>query len=364
MTATPLADGTIQVAGGAAIGLAVGTVLALYPPGAIDVNDAAKQIGLITLTSVAPDVSIGAPSEGEAPARLAVGMRAVVVRPNLVKVKRSVVIGNGPDLAKLRTAVAQGGRDHEGSPYLEVVAPGNQEEFSVVVQGGNYVILDNRDQPVPRLSPPIAVSETGAAEGMLQRLEHLVQYRNAWELHNDVDSSNLKGTLSISVVRRNTRSAGRVKLRPGDDVRIRVHNRSNRPLSAALLYFGADWSIKRIWPDGATAYEELAATGDDGLEVYAAVASLPVGESSGVERLRLFATDKPTSFDALSLNSLDVARKVNRATRSPSANTLENLLADMGEGRATWELLARRSGTGDWSTAELELELELGNNSS
>ena len=193
---------------------------------------------------------------------------------------------------------------------------------------------------------------------MLQRLEHLVQYRNAWDLHNDVDSSNLKGTLSISVVRRNTRSAGRVELRPGEDVRIRVHNRSNRPLSAALLYFGPDWSIKRIWPDGATAYEELAITGDDGLEVYEAVASLPAGESSSVERLKLFATDKPTSFDALSLNSLDVARKVNRATRSPSANPLENLLADMSEGQATRELLARRSDTGDWSTAELELELE------
>jgi hypothetical protein len=198
---------------------------------------------------------------------------------------------------------------------------------------------------------------------LLQRLEHLVQYRNAWALHNDVDSSNLNGKLSISVVRRNTRSAGRVELRPGDNVRIRIHNRSNRPLSAALLYFGSDWSIKRIWPDVATAYEELAATGDDGLEVYEAVATLPAGVSSCVERLKLFATDKPTSFDALSLNSFDVARKVNGATRSPTANPLENLLADMGEGRATRELVARRSGTGDWSTAELELELELDNTS-
>ena len=129
-------------------------------------------------------------------------------------------------------------------------------------------------------------------------------------------------------------------------------------MSAALLYFGPDWSIRRIWPDGATAYEELAITGDDGLEVYEAVASLPAGESSSVERLKLFATDKPTSFDALSLNSFDVARKVNRASRSPNANPLENLLADMSEGRATRELVARRSGTGDWGTAELELELD------
>jgi hypothetical protein len=221
MTVTPLADGTIQVAGGAAIGLAVGTVLALYPPGAVDINDASRQIGLITLTSVAPDVSIGALAEGEAPASFAAGMRAVVVRPNLVKVKRRVAIGNGPDLAKLGSAVARGGQDHKGSPYLEIVAPGNQEEFTVVLQGDDYAVLDNRDQPIPRLSPPIAVNEPGAAEKMLQRLEHLIQYRNAWELHNDVDSSNLNGTLSISVDRRNARSAGRVELLPGEDVRIR-----------------------------------------------------------------------------------------------------------------------------------------------
>jgi hypothetical protein len=360
MTATPLADGTIQVSAGAAVGMAMGTVLALYPAGAIDFNDPTSQIGLITLTSVGPDVSIGALAEGEGPAKLSAGMRAVVVRPNLVKVKRRVAIGDGPELATLKSAIAQGGRDRKGSPYLDVVAPDNQEEFSVVVQGGDYVVFDSRDQSIPRLSPPIAVSEPGAAERMLQRLEHLVQYRNAWELRNDVDSSNLNGTLSISVVCRNTRSAGRVEFGPGDDVRIRVHNRSNRPLSAALLYFGPDWSIKRLWPDGATAFEELAVTGDDGLEVYEAVAKLPAGVSSSVERLKLFATDKPTSFDALSLDSLNVARQALRSTRSPIANPLENLLADVGEGRATRELVARRSGTGDWSTAELELEVSSG----
>jgi hypothetical protein len=360
MTATPLGDGTVQVAGGSAIGLAVGSVLALFPAGETNLNDSTKQLGLISLTSVDPDVSIGKPAEGETPAQFSVGIRAVVVRPNLVKVQRRVAIGDGSELEMLKTAIAHGGRDHKGSPYLQVVGPKDLDEFSVVLQGGHYVILDNRDQPVPRVSPSIATSEPGAAEKMVQRLEHLVQYRNAWDLHNDVDSSNLNGKLSISVVRQKTRAAGRVELRPGEGVRIRVHNRSNRPLSAALLYFGPDWSVKRIWPDGVTAYEELAVTADDGLEVFEAVANLPPEVSSSIERLKLFATDKPTSFDALLLDALDVARKVGRATRSLGGNSLEDLLADMGEGRATRELVARRSGTGDWSTAELELETSSG----
>jgi hypothetical protein len=357
MTATPLSDGTIQISGGSAIGLTVGTVVALYPPGEIDVKDPAKQVAVITLTRVDADIAVGKPAEGEAPSQLAPGMRAVVARPNLVKVQRRVAIGDGPDLEKLKTAIAQAGRDRKGSPYLQVVGPQDQDEFSVVVQGGDYIILDNRDQPVPRISPTIATSEPRAAERMVQRLEHLVQYRNAWELHNDVDTSSLNGKLCISVVRQKARSAGRVELQPGEVIRIRIHNRSNRPLSAALLYFGPDWSVKRIWPDGATAYEELAANGDEGLEVFEATAQLPPGVSSSTERLKLFATDKPASFDALLLDSLDVTRSV---TRSIGGNPLENLLADMGEGRATRELVARRSGTGDWSTAELELETSSG----
>ena len=81
-------------------------------------------------------------------------------------------------------------------------------------------------------------------------------------------------------------------------------------------------------------------------------AILPTGVTHSVRAPELFADEKPTSFDVLTLGSLDVARQVTRAARG---NALENLLADIGEGRNTRELV-RRTGTGDWGTAELELE--------
>ena len=263
---------------------------------------------------------------------------------------RRVAIGDGSDLDGLKTAIARAGRDPMGSPYLLVVAPNDREEFSVVVDSGRYVI---RDQPIPRIAPPLPTTEPGAAEKMVQRLEHLVQYRNAWELHNDVDSSELRDTLAISVVGKPTRAAGRVRLQPGEQVCIRVHNRSKRPALAVLFYFSPDWSITRIWPAGANAYEELKVTGDDGLEVFQATAQLPPGVLTSIERLKLFATDKPTSFDTLMLESLEVVR---RPPRSTEGNPLENLLADMGEGKATRELVPCPTVIGDWSTAELELE--------
>ena len=82
---------------------------------------------------------------------------------------------------------------------------------------------------MPRISPPIAVNEPGAAAKMVQRLEHLVQYRNAWELNNDVDSSNLGDKLAISVVRKATRSAGRIGLHPGEDIEIVIQTGRTAP---------------------------------------------------------------------------------------------------------------------------------------
>ena len=140
---------------------------------------------------------------------------------------------------QLKKAIAKAGHDGKGSPYLVVVEPKHQEEFSVVVEKGTYQIRDNRDDPLPRISPPVSVKEPGAAKKMVQRLEHLVQYRNAWELTNDVDSSNLGDKLAISVVRKASRAAGKIALHPGENIDIVIHNRSKRPLSAAPVLFRA-----------------------------------------------------------------------------------------------------------------------------
>jgi len=348
------ADGTLLLTGGAAVGLTVGSTIALYPPGAINLDDPNGQLALATVTRVQPDASIARVADGVSVDTLVPGMQAVVVRPGVAKVRRRIAIGDGPGLDELKQAIAQGGRDGAGSPYIEAVAPGDRQEFSVVVDRGFYSILDQRDQSLPRITPPLVVGQSPAVRQMVQRLEHVVQYRNFWELHNEDESSGLRGKLAVSVelVGSAGRGAGRIALRPGDIIRIRVHNHAGKPLSAALLYFAPDWSVSRIWPDGPSpAYTELAST-DDGFAVYEMEAALPTGITHSVERLKLFATEKPTSFDVLTLGSLDVARQI---TRSVGGDALENLLADIGEGQNTRELV-RRTGTGDWGTAECELE--------
>jgi hypothetical protein len=284
-------------------------------------------------------------------------MRAVVVRPATAKVRRRVAIGSGPGLDALKEAVAHAGRDGKGSPYLEVVAPNDRDELSVRVDKGFFAIADQNDHPLPRITPPLAVVSPDAVRQLVARLEHVVRYRNAWELHNGDEASRLRDLLAISVERRNVgRGAGRVALRPGDEIRVLVHNRSTKPLQAALLYFAPDWSIRLLWPDG-VGFTELQPTGEAGFAVADLQAELPAGVTQTTERLKLFAAESPTSFDALTLASLDKAPPGARSvTRSLSAAPLENLLADMAEGKATRELVISRRRAGDWGTAELELE--------
>jgi hypothetical protein len=356
MTAALQPDGTVVLSGGAAVGISVGSTVALYPFGVTDLADPGQQLAVATVTDVRPDASVarleGSPHLGA----FQPGMRAVVVRPGSATVQRRVAVGTGPGLDELREAVARGGRDGRGSTYIQVVDPGDGEELSVTVAGGQYSIRDQHDRPLPRVTPPLPVANAASAGRTAQRLEHIIQFRNAWMLHNGDETSRLRGLLAVSVeiIGSPVRSAGRVNLRPGDRVRIKVHNRSARPLSAALFYFAPNWSVQRIWPAG-VAYTELAPTSEDGFVAFGAMdVFLPEGVTESLERLKLFATEKPTSFDVLAMDSLDVAGS---GTRSVGGNALENLLSDIAAGTATRQLLCR-PGTGDWTTGELELEVQ------
>lgn len=347
MLATPVNDGTLLVSdGGSAVGTTVGTTLALYPPGAASVVDPAAEIGLATVIRVAADAAT-ARAEDIPARKLVPAMRAVVVQPGTAKVRRRVGIASGDALERLKVAIAVAGRDDKPSPYIEIVAPDDRPELIVDVRDGAFVILDRDEAPLPRMAP-VGVSEIGAAMKVARRIEHAARYLNAWDLRNK-EASVLRDRLAISTTE--TRGAGRVSLRPGDSVRIEVHNRSKGPVSAALLYFSPDWSIERLWPDGSH-YTELAPTGERGLEIVTLDASLPAGITRSLERIKLFATAKPTSFDALTLPSLDDTRTIGRAL---ATSPLEQLLSDIDQGRSAREL-TRRPGAGEWGTAELELE--------
>ncbi len=179
----------------------MGTTVALYPPGSLDLRAPAAQVGVAKVIERKAHMSVARLVDDPPAGGLVPGMRAVIIRPGSAKVRRRVAVAGGPPLDELKEAITRGGRDGQGSPYLEVVGPDDRPELSVVVERDHYVILDHQDQPLPRITPPVAVRQAGAARQLVQRLEHVVQYRNAWELHNEDESSALRDLLALSVER-------------------------------------------------------------------------------------------------------------------------------------------------------------------
>ena len=306
----------------------------------------------MTVEQARPDASV-CRVQGTPTGELEPGMRAVIVRPGVAKIRRKVALV-GAGLDDLRTALDAGG---SGSPVLELVDANARPELTVVVEAENYVIRDNLDKPLPRITPVLSAKpgDRAAADQVRQRLEHVVRYMNAWELENGDDTSALRDKLAISVSRAQTRSAGQVDLTPGETITLCVHNRAGVEVSAALLYFSPDWSVQRLWPEDAS-FTLLGPTTDDGLKVRTMEVRLPNGENMAIERLKLFAThkDRPSSFDLLQLGSLNITREATRGLLSGPANELEALLESMGTGSATRELVSVTR-TGDWGTAELVL---------
>ena len=233
------ADGTILLPGaGAAVGVVVGTTVGLYSPGTIDFADPGGQIGVATVKQVRADAAVCKVGHDVPAEKLVPGMRAIVIRPGVAKIRRRVALIGGAELDELRGLIATPGPDGLTSPVLELVEEDERPELSVVVSDGIYSIRDNLDQPLPRISPPVTVAGRRTAAKVLKRLEHIVQYRNAWELYNGDESSKLRDALAISIKRGVTRSGGRVGLNPGDQITICVHNRSaqlrERRLAASL----------------------------------------------------------------------------------------------------------------------------------
>jgi hypothetical protein len=357
--ATPQTDGKVLLSGaGEAVGVAVGTVLSLYPPGATELDDPATTLGVVSVKEVRSNEAVAELVAGTDPRKLVPGMRAIIVQPGSAKVRRRVAfMGDGPEILAARQAVATIGRPTGSagelgpSPYLEVVGRDDRPELSVAVRDGRYVILDENDAELPRMAP-LPITAADSAIILARRLEHVVRYRNAWQLRNEATASKLSGQLAVTIDHVSGRAAGVVDLRPGETIQFRVHNRSGRPLSAALLYFGPDWSVLRLWPDASPPYAQLA-SGDEGLAVTQVNAQLPPEITEALEKLKLFATERPSSFDALTLPSLDVTRGT---TRSLPSNPLESMLSDVDAANSAGTRdLVMRPGTGDWGTAELEM---------
>jgi Caspase domain len=278
----------------------------------------------------------------------------------VVTVRRRV--GIRPELAEQVNA--------RRSRYLEIVKPDDDREYEVILEWGSFVVRDHLGQPLERMGSPLKVGASDAIPRLVQRLEHVIRYRNAWELRNPDPASALQHAIDIIAVR--TRGQDRVEiqtgleaLHPGDKLTLYVVNRSGRALFATLLYFAPDWRIQPLWPDYP---RPLEPTEPGGYEVLTGPIDLPEGVSRSSERFKVIATERPASskiedfsFPAIERDE-DASHPRDRSWESVGVtptDSFANIMDQLSESLAggfSKELERFRRETGDWTAVELPLE--------
>jgi hypothetical protein len=126
------------------------TVLALALGGIQD--DPATTLGDVIVKEVRSNEAVAELVAVTDPSTLVPGMRATIVQPGSVKVRRRVAfIGDGPEILAAKQEVATIGRPTGGarqpgpSRYLEIVGRDARPELSVAVRDGRYIMLDETD---------------------------------------------------------------------------------------------------------------------------------------------------------------------------------------------------------------------------
>jgi hypothetical protein len=279
------------------------------------------------------------------------GAQAVLVRPAAISLRSQVrlqVAGEGalPPAAQAALRASQAADDF--GTFLEWAAEGEAADFIVAARDGFYEIWDAAGIVVPRIKPPLALDEDGAAARLIGRLVHLTRYRNVQQLANS--DSRAQGAPQVTLEWLD--AAADHIYREGEIARLRIKNHSPHEAEIALLELAPDWQISQVYPDGAADSYTYAPGESDILEFELFVAGDEDEESSFY---KLFATLKGTSFRMLELPSLDAP--MSRGARMPG-NELEELLSQVVETAPKSRAGRLRTAAGrEWTTAQVELRV-------
>lgn len=132
---------------------------------------------------------------------------------------------------------------------------------------------------------------------------------------------------------------------------LRIHNQSSQVLNITVMAIQPDWSISRLYPEGAAYFEPL----DPGQEKLVRIhTNLPEGYQEGVDVIKVFATVGATNFRWLELPALDKRRKGIQVNRTN--NPLEELLAAVaGERPPSRNISAAAYPSDKWTTEQVQL---------
>ena len=342
----------VRLGAGAVHGISQGTQFAVYPVGTTDFNDAETRLALVTVAQVNEVDSWAKITEGQA-AAIDVGAQAVMLNATDVKLQRDVrvEIADAGLRSQVEAAISAHGRGF-------VTLAGTTDEFVIKVDDGEFVITDTAGAPLPNLRPALRTDDATAARQLVERLVHLVQYRNVLAL--DMPDPAARATLDVAL-----QTPGD-PIRPGDQVTLKITNTQkpnprdpNDPklvLNVAVLALSSDWSISQIYPATA-AFEPVDPGKSIELEFEA---YLPGGQTESNDIFKVFATRSTTDFHWLELPVLDQPPIERTIKRSGITDPLEQLLASVtGEETRTraFKLTKAPGAAAGWSVDDVTLRV-------
>ena len=370
------AAGRVLLNTGQAQGVRRGAEFAVYPAGMADFSHREARVALVELTDVGATESWARIVERSGTAQLDPGAQAVPVDPGGVRLRREVrlVIDAGVSttidqqhaLDVVRDAIAR-----DGGGWVAVAEDGASADYQMsVTSDGLYEIRDPAGNPLPNVTPPIAVAEQDAAGQLVRRLMHLSRYHAVRQLDNYDALSPLSRGLTVELLRAQPgyESGDRPDPRPfeepggtptlaiGDWVFLHIRNESPKVLNVVVLDLDPGWGISQVYPSRVdTDFRPL----DPGQEEWLPLqADLPASYVEGTDILKVLATEGTASFRWLELPPLDQPLTREGLSRGRPRSGLEQLLADVAaEHPAARDLKPAAYPSREWIAAQVEVRI-------
>ena len=293
--------------------LGAGAAHGLSPTARLDVLETGEggrrtTVGAIRIETVRALTAVATVEEEARPGAVTGGTEALATADALGELRATVRLPEEgvPGAEQLRRAVT-------ASPLLRIAAPGGDpgDALRVVPVRGGLRVIDGAEAVLAEATDP---DPEAAAAGLCARLEDAVLARLAIALENPDETSALRGSVGMRLLRR--RGGAWVEATPGpeglpafaegDALAIEIWSTHAAPIWLNVLDFGVTGVVSQVYPV-LNAEEALPAFGglrigtepDDQLELFLPPRRDGAPLAQGTETLKVFATTAPTELRLL-----------------------------------------------------------------
>jgi hypothetical protein len=358
---------TVTLNAGEAHGLSVGSQLAIYPSADSDLTSKEGRLALVEVTELrAESDCIAKIVEPTDPVTIDAGNQAMLLGTSNLRLQRTVRIARN-DLSgyqEIESAI-----QNFGGGFIRIAGDEEKVDFQVDIsqQEDAYELLDGGGSLLP-IKQPIMIGAADAAERIAKRLVHIAKFRNVQILDNP--NSSFANKLRIEIIGATPDPSGRgLTVQPDQKITLRISNDLKRdPLvpddkkntfNITILDLQSNWEISQLFPTENTASDIISP--EDSLSIELEM-GLPEGYEEFTDAFKVFATQKTTNFQWLTLPTLDEAAKPKGGARGISTDPLDQLLEAISEEQLTTETLTRAAKVVEpanqskpWIVAEVKL---------